>query len=514
MTPLKKSEISIGSAIRGTGALTDGVTTPLKNIESYITRAGHIRRPLPYEIFHDDQSALRVLLEIENVTGKQLYYGSHVPKDEEELKKLFGVLKSRKVRLPAPIPHRKLDRVVSSLQLAHFRKSLSLEDLKFIFTKRIQFHEIYHACISELPKPVLKNTRLVETSTYIDILLFIAELHDPRTDRLRSSRVKYEFRRGGTDPRTPEPILATWGWEKMLRNQKEFRRQSKELIAHMKKEYGKIAPYWMFCLATRCPDVDYMVLAFDKKYQFDGKASLEMKKKLDDEWDYFDSAYQTDHFKNRLHRFCCHFSMEMVGTPFVHPQLDDELHIYTQTIHVSEHQNQIRAIIPAFYRPNHLGTLLDTDFGDLKAAMEGRTTVRGAKRIRCPDQGTSPLGDDELIAAMLVARKVLEETFGCSKWLSYQYIKELVRIWWDRELDKKALSKKGENYVRHSRLSRVMREPSTPSPGDVKQAIPSRAKIIAQVNSQVDAVSYLRSEECHAWYKFIRLDGRTAKNAL
>ena len=468
----------------------------MKNLGQYIDKKGHITRPFNRASFRSKDGAQRVLEQIRTYVGErktQAELGGSTSPPEVLIKDKFVPLTAEMCkRLGWPDltdPHHGdvwVDNSTSCLETALDYDCLGYEDLRDILSTPVQFHEIYQHAFAECRRPIQQ---------YVDTLLFLLELRDPQHGRLRKGRSTYDvsrlmrpslidryyMKKTGRDERTrititrvknnearrlPEPVIATVGWEKRLRNDRRFVCDSKYALENMQSSFGKLAPYWVFSPATRCPEAEFIFLAFNESFQFDADLSADIEQRIHE-------ATEDDHTfprepgdepgdDNVLLWLCETYSLEMIGTPFLRPPVG-ELHILAQQIHVTGSGNTIQVSIPPFYSANHLDYYLDADFEPLRRALNSEMSmVPAGKKAFKPRKGDCPLGDSEMKGAAHAARQVLTQECGLSPYLSYYYTEAAMSWWWPRRVKK--TKKAGKSKSSYNDLPKHVREHMRNSP--------------------------------------------------
>ena len=391
---------------------------------------------------------------------------------------------------------------VSLLSLAVEQRLITVDDAVAILSSGLQFIQIYNEHIADYHRQLTyTGQHAAATGHYIDMLLFIVELLDPKTDRLRKKRRRYETCEllwGGdvadrplrTATESPEQLVATWSWEKALRGSRRFGKETRDLLSFAADLLGVDCPYWVFSPATRCQNTPFMLLAFDQDFRYDGHASKVASASIT-------PAESSRNKGNPFLDFCHRHNLEMIGTPFLVPPLDAELHILAQQVLVTHRDNTIQVSIPAFYRGSSLTDLLDHDLHDLHLAMKGKSRVRPIKQIKRPaTDGTGnalacALADSEMAAAAKVVRKVLRGCHGLSPYLAFRYTQSVMSFWWPIE-------------DTDSRMTKWIRSPKKNlNSSDVKSVLPRRIDIVRMIDRTIGECE-LTSAEVYAWAKYYR----------
>lgn len=413
------------------------------------------------------------------------------------------------------------------------RGCITTEDIDFLVSIPIQFPLIFRDFFGArlcdgTPSDIGQHAAIA--AVYVDLLLFISELHEPRVDRLRKKRVRLDvdamsWARGaklGEGTPSPEPLIATLGWEKLLRDNHEFQEDTRTVIAWMQGQFGKVAPYWTFTLATSIHDAPFLFAAFDAKFRYNSQSTRSVSKSLASrKTRYYVGASTAGSVlretENFLLFFCRKYNIETMGTPFLTPPLCDELHILAQQVVVTHRHNAVEVVIPAFYTGNHLEKYLDRDFYDLDRAISHKLSVQPVRSVKKPDPNACPLNERELAEAAKVVRKVLEQTHGLSPYRSYRYAERAMSWWWPWRSEVKF--KKGKENKRtlkrlegptsedaSTRMTRWIRPP-VPSKADMQKDMtlkyPSRERIVQMVNDSTED-GVMTAHELYAWAKYYR----------
>ena len=511
----------------------------MDGMRDYVKWDGTLLRPFPRELFTDKDAVLHILHEMRARICEPILVTKNSPAPFKELYSPCGT--TRFHGDPKP-----LDFMIRMVECDCF----SAEDVRDILSRQIQFHQMQRY----LDASAGESSSDALLSESVDLLLFALELAIPDVDRLRKTRVRPEIgthlvnrqpmiacgvdssgyilpdaeakgmlKKGAksgvnmgirippipsSERLSPRQLLASWAWEKKLRNDKTFEGATKYALARMRNEFGEKAPYWMFSLVQRVPEVKFSFLAFNADFQFDAKASQEVMDSLE-EGEFFDPnlAEEPDAAPlryNVLWRLCNKFSLAMVGTPFLKPALADELHIFAQQVLVTGHDNAIQVRIPAFYKGHDLGSLLDSDFSDLRRVIAGDTNVVAYDKVRKPDVNTCPLGDAEVGEAISAARKVLEKSMGMSKWQSFVCALRLASFWWtgcsyNSAKDVGSIA----SYDASGRISRFVRSPTEMPETEKYYKPPKRHELVRDVQAHVGNCP-LPSRNRYAWAKFYK----------
>jgi hypothetical protein len=237
-------------------------------------------------------------------------------------------------------------------------QSLTKTDLRAILSLNIQFVKLYKLCIGESLKN--KNYHPHDVlSFFLDFLLFIVELHDPRYNLLTVNRRRYDichamYLHYDQSPVQEVPLIA---WRNQLLASRDFYRGCSKLQSKLRR-FKK----WVFARSARVEDNWGWMATFDhkqKRFTVKGVAKS-------------DPCYW------ELQEFCREWGLEMVGTYLHTPLSGYGLHFLPQRVHVDRSDYGVVAYIPRFYSVHLIKNSAEKDFADLDALFDPEYTVRSS----------------------------------------------------------------------------------------------------------------------------------------
>ena len=363
---------------------------------------------------------------------------------EEILKVLGALLKYANIRyhkLPLRI-----------LQLAYESNCLTQDDITFILNKPIQACQIFEITVGSIESfDPAGETQDPYAAHYIDMLLFVAELHNPKVDRLRGERRKFDIVQmmGVKGKPSPSQTVATMAWEKILRSQyfseskcykcakaseckpeinnkpcNTFENRSNSLAQRVRC-YD--ISYWAFSMATKCKDSGAWFLAFDHDFNLLVDHSINIMKEINVRLSFFAPIKEGDHKRHWLRQFCIDHVVEFVGTPFypLETELSSDtglppaqpLHFLPQQISIAWLNNSLQINVPTFYKNTHIHSLWEEDFKDVQMALSGNMVFKSKRTAIQPSDDDPPLTEKEAAEVIKLLRlaydKVINE-FICT----------------------------------------------------------------------------------------------------
>ncbi len=390
-SPVKKDKKS-DEASKGTSTTID--------VSPYV-EDGRLK-PIPRSMLSTLRDANAVLNAVEE------YFGEWIEGDDQE-----GNIFSDKYDAPT-----------RCLDIALAMNCLSLEQIVSILRLPIDYRSIYKLGIGELVALPYAERLMFGEAQFIDALLFLIELHDPRQNHLSKARRKYDMSYfGGKDyKKTPEALVATVAWEKKLRGNKSFYRE----FLNLHKTVLSDAPYWMFCVTSRYPEGNFWFYAFDENRMLDIKTSIWLT-------DIIRDTCIDDEEGMGFIEFCVKYSLEMIGTPF-YPYKETNLkpacHFLAQQMSVTWRNNSYEVLIPAFYRHSHIEGLIDTDFADLQFALKSGLRFGAIQKASTSSRDDSPMAKSDMGCAAKVIYDTLKVDPEIGKADAFWYTAKAVSRWW------------------------------------------------------------------------------------
>ena len=219
-------------------------------------------------------------------------------------------------------------------------------------------------------------------SWFIDFILFMVELTDPRINLLTMKRRRYDILHQSMlwDDYGDSPVqeVSQIAWRRHLLHDKDYLQSEKALIASMGRTWwvavasDLIRPEggWFVCFEKGDLSKPRLVAPGDKGWEWVGN-------------------------------FLAHYQLEMIGTYLGESKGFRRFHIMPRRVHVRKSRWGVQVDIPRFYKWENIRYYLDKDFKDLKALLEQRDEVKLTK-------GTdSFLTTDELRRVGIIIRKAL-----------------------------------------------------------------------------------------------------------
>lgn len=200
-----------------------------------------------------------------------------------------------------------------------------------------------------VPSPI--NIPFPLMSLFIDFMLFVVEMTDPRINLLTRNRRRYDIFHQAmfwdNYENSPVQQMSQIAWRRYKLHDKDYLQDEAALMRVMGKKK------WAFVSSSRIdPHGDWLVY-FEKG----NPASPRVAQREDKGW-----ALLAD--------FCSTHKLEMMGT-FTDAQVKFEhLHILPRRVHASKSAWGVRVEIPEFYRHEHIRFYANEDFKDLKALLE------------------------------------------------------------------------------------------------------------------------------------------------
>lgn len=311
------------------------------------------------------------------------------------------------------------------------QKCITLDDIQCILTKGIEYIRIYRHLFGY---PLMLGYH--QSSNFLDLLLFICELHDPQVNRLRKNRRKL-YMVNATEKKndykfTPEPTVATKSWEKKLRADESFQNEydgvSIDIAAH--------APYWAFSMATGCDGDKLWMLAFNKDLRLDVEQSIKVATAVKG---WFDDFRVEQKYDIELLDLCTTNKIEMLGTPFYpinnsfDPTEDTRpAHFLAQQITITTKNDSYIVSIPSFYRSSHISELLDFDFADVRFALEKKLYWGSGKPVSAPPhKNPCPLTEKELGHIAALGWHLIKATYPENSIMqNYLILSTFMKRWW------------------------------------------------------------------------------------
>ena len=391
------------------------------------------------------------------------------------------------------------EEVTGLLKGALSQKCITLDDIQCILTKGIEYIRIYRHLFGY--PLILDNHR---ASHYLDLLLFICELYDPKVNRLRKDRRKLYMvnatKEKGVYKFTPEPTVATRSWEKHLRTDERFQNEYDGVSI----DIAAYAPYWAFTMATGCDGDKIWVLAFDKELHFDVEQSRNVATAVKG---WYDDQHVELNYDIELINLCTRNKIEMLGTPFYPingsfcPTEDTRpAHFLAQQITITTKNDSYYVSIPSFYRSSHISELLDKDFADVRFVLEKNLYWGSGKPVSAPPhKNPCPLTEKELGQFAKTAWNLIKKHYPDNTPLqNYNILSTLLMKWWPFS----------SNYYNPT-LANYVREPSSKKYAK-NDTLPVFHQVLAEMQ-QIFASTPLSQKEryrCDRYFSFIEPNDR------
>lgn len=259
---------------------------------------------------------------------------------------------------------------------------LSETDIRAFLSFNVQWVKLFKYTAAERIKSpdILVDDEL---SFFLDLLLFVTELHDPKLNLLtRKRRRTLNMHRANSDRGTvdayiesPIQLVPMIGWRRKLRDDRGFQEDSEKLQRQMSRY-----PYWV-CVRSalhrnRQPSVFEFVLQRDGC--FDVKPA---RLPADLTW--------------RLRQFGYRHGIEMFGTYLVQPPERVNLHFLPMRVHTSRWDYGVEIMIPRFYSKKEIRKYANkkegtrsaarVDFSDIDGLMTDDYVVRSTADLMTHD---------------------------------------------------------------------------------------------------------------------------------
>lgn len=194
-------------------------------------------------------------------------------------------------------------------------------------------------------------------SFFMEFLLFMAELYDPRSNLLSVERKRYDIYHAAYTHYKSSPVqrVSAVAWRRFLTESKEFQEQCDVLRRDCLQPR-----FWAYAQGMRVGEpYDWMVV-FDENKNWVIRRPPSVR----------NECWQV------LHDFCFTHRVEMIGTYLIPNSEEYGLHFLPQRIHVNRSDFGVKVFIPDFYTHGQIRDVLDSDLADMKLMLGRHEGIR------------------------------------------------------------------------------------------------------------------------------------------
>ena len=238
--------------------------------------------------------------------------------------------------------------------------TLAVNDLRGLLSARVQWVRLYKDLLGEKLRKahVIVEDNEIDVihhpfplmAMFMDSMLFLAELTDPRINLLTRTRRHYHMARTqllwGDYVGSPVQEISQIAWRRYLLHNQQYLKDEVTLRRNM----GNTS--WAFFGSSRLDLHEDWLVFFE--------AGNPAQPRI---------AAPDDERRRMMHEFCFGYKLEMVGTFLGDSRRLGHLHILPHRVHSWRTDWGVRVDIPEFYRPECLRSHIDTDFNDLKVLL-------------------------------------------------------------------------------------------------------------------------------------------------